>query len=172
MFRHKDEPGSAPANVYQMHQKMWAIGDDFWIENGAGQRMFKVDGKALRLRKTLLFQDASGRELYKIQSQLVTIREVMKIERGDETVATVKKKLISPLRERYDVDLAGGGWKVQGNIVDHEYEIELDGDTVAEVSKKWFRVRDSYGVEIDHGVDPVLILAITVAIDALSHDAL
>jgi len=43
---------------------------------------------------------------------------------------------------------------------------------VAEVSKKWFRIRDSYGVEIDPGVDPVLILAITVAIDALAHDAL
>jgi uncharacterized protein YxjI len=37
------------------------------------------------------------------------------------------------------------------------------------VSKKWFRVRDTYGVEVRTGVDPVLILAITVAIDALAR---
>ena len=33
----------------------------------------------------------------------------------------------------------------QGNIVDHEFEIEADGTRVAEVSKKWFRVRETYG---------------------------
>ena len=41
--------------------------------------------------------------------------------------------------------------KAHGNVVDHEYEIERDGDTVATISKKWFRVRESYGVEIAAG---------------------
>jgi len=36
---------------------------------------------------------------------------------------------------------------VQGNILDHEYHIREGRDKAAEVSKKWFRVRDSYGVE-------------------------
>ena len=43
--------------------------------------------------------------------------------------------------------------KAHGNIVDHEYEIERDGDTVARVSKSWFRIRDTYGVEIANGED-------------------
>ena len=47
MFRHKDEGDGASPSTYQMHQRMFSIGDDFWIENGAGQRVFKVDGKAL-----------------------------------------------------------------------------------------------------------------------------
>ena len=61
--------------------------------------------------------------------------------------------------------------KAHGNIVDHEYEIERDGDTVARISKKWFRVRESYGVDIATGEDAALILAITVAIDSLSTRA-
>ena len=60
--------------------------------------------------------------------------------------------------------------KAHGNIVDHEYEIEQDGHEVGEVSKKWFRLRDTYGVEVKHGADPVLILAITVAIDGMTRD--
>ena len=58
--------------------------------------------------------------------------------------------------------------KAHGSVLDHEYEIERDGDTVATISKKWFRVRESYGVEVATGEDAPLILAITVAIDALT----
>src|SRR5689334_56356 len=42
---------------FQMRQKMLSIGDDYWIENDAGERVFKVDGKALRLRNTLDLED-------------------------------------------------------------------------------------------------------------------
>ena len=42
-------------------------------------------------------------------------------------------------------------------------------DKVAEVSKKWFRVRDSYGVSIDPGQDDVVILAVNVCIDETAH---
>ena len=138
MFRRRDEgAAAAPPNVYQMHQRMFSIGDDFWIENGAGQRLFKVDGKALRVRKTLELQGPDGRALYTIKEKLVSVREVMTVEGPSGPVATVKKALISPLRERYDIELAAGGaWKAQGNIVDHQYEVEGPSGKVAEVSKR------------------------------------
>jgi uncharacterized protein YxjI len=169
MFRNRHED-HAGANVYQMHQQIFAIGDDFWIENGAGQRVFKVDGKALRIRKTLVLEGADGRELYTIKEKLVTVRDVMEIKRGDDRVATVKKALISPLRERYDVNLdAGGEWKVQGNIVDHQYEIEGPNGKIAEVGKKWFRVRDTYGVQVEAGNDDALVLAVAIVVDQMAH---
>ena len=58
-----------------------------------------------------------------------------------------------------------------GNVVDHEYEIERDGDTVATVSKSWFRVRDTYGVEIAPEQDDALILAITVCMDSMAANS-
>jgi uncharacterized protein YxjI len=48
---------------YQMREKIFAIGDDFWIETADGERAFKVDGKALRLRSTFILQNPSGEEL-------------------------------------------------------------------------------------------------------------
>ncbi len=50
--------------------------------------------------------------------------------------------------------------RARWNVVDHAYEIERDGDTVATISESWFRVRDSYGVDIAAGEDAPLILAI------------
>ena len=84
----------------------------------------------------------------------------MEIERDGDTVATVKKALITPLRDRFSIDLEDGGeLSAKGNIVDHEYEIERDGHKVAEISKRWFRIRDTYGIEIVPGENDALILA-------------
>ena len=137
---------------YRMREKMFAIGDDFWIENDDGDKVFKVDGKALRIRDTFVLEDAAGAELYTIQEKKLTIRDKMELERGGKTVATIKKALISPLRDRFSIEVEDGDdLEAKGNIVDHEYKIERDGDKVAEVSKRWFRVRDTYGIEIAPG---------------------
>ena len=156
---------------YQMRQKLLSIGDDYWIENGDGERVYRVDGKAVRLRDTLDLEDANGNKLCRIQTRVLHLRDSMAIEDpGGERLALVHKALVSPLRERWKVDRPeGDDWSVQGNIVDHEYEIEADGRKIAEVSKKWFRARDTYGVEIAPDEEPTLVLAVTVAVDSMAH---
>jgi uncharacterized protein YxjI len=156
---------------FQMRQKVFAIGDDFWIKNEQGQKMFKVDGKAFRIRDTLKFEDARGNEIYKIQEKKIRVRDSMNIYKGGDVAAKVHNALITPLRDRWTVNITGGeDLKTQGNIVNHEYKIERGRTTVAVVSKKWFRVRDTYGVEIHEGEDALLILAITVVIDMMAHE--
>lgn len=159
------------ATRYQMRQKLVAFGDDFWIENAEGQRVFKVDGKMLRVRDTLFFRDVSGKELCKIQERMLRVKDSMEIEGPNgERLAMVKKALITPLRDRWTVKIADGpDLEVQGNILDHQYEIGEGRDKIAEVSKKWFRIRDSYGVQIEPGQNDVVLLAVTVAIDMMAH---
>ena len=95
----------------------------------------------------------------------------MKVEGpSGETLAMVKKALISPVRDRWTVKIGNGpDLDVKGNILDHEYHIGEGRDKVAEVSKKWFRVRDTYGVEIELGQNEILILAVTVCVDQMAH---
>ena len=121
-------------------------------------------------RETIVFEDTEGRALCKIQGRVLRVRDSMEIEDADgNRIAMVKKAVISPLRERWVVDRPDApDLRVQGNVLDHEYEIEQDGAKVAEVSKRWFRVRDTYGVEIAPGQDDVLVLAVTAAIDAMT----
>jgi len=156
------------ATRYQMREKLFAIGDDAWIEDQDGNRAFKADGKALRVRSTFVLEDANGNEVASIQEKMLHIKDTMEIERGGQKIATVKKALISPVRDRFDVKLESGGeWDVQGNIVNHEYEIKNGRDKVAEVSMKWFRVRDTYGIEVEPGQDVGLVLAVAVALDEM-----
>ena len=170
MLRNRRGGGDAAdgGNRYRMIEKLVAFGDDFWIENGQGERVFKVDGKAVRLRDTLVFRDAHGNEVCKIQQKLGRVRETMEVEGPDgQRMAMVKNAMINPLRDRFVVKVGDGpDLDVRGNILAHEYRI---GD-VAEVSKKWFRVRDSYGIEVAPGQNDLLILAITVCLDQMTSD--
>lgn len=155
---------------YRLREKLFSIGDDFWIDTDDDRHAFKVNGKALRMRSTLVLESPSGDELFKIQERKLRVRDTMVVERGGETVATIKKALISPLRDRFAIELAGGEMTAKGNVVDHEYEIERDGHKVATISKRWFRVRDTYGIEIAPGEDDALVLAVAVCIDEMAHD--
>ena len=157
---------------YTIRQNLISIGDDFWIENQDGQRVFKVDGKVLRIRKTLLFEDAHGRKLAQIQERLLAIRDTMAIEdaNGDQ-MAVIRKALISPLRDRWSVQVKNGAdLSVQGNILDHEYTIRQGRKKIAEVSKRWISLTDTYTVEIASGQNDILILAVAIAIDMMAHD--
>ncbi|NYH93318.1 LURP-one-related/scramblase family protein [Actinopolymorpha rutila] len=167
------EPRSGGGGAkYRMRQQLISLGHDFWIEDERGERAFKVNAKAVRIRATMVLEDASGRELLKIQERKLRLRNTMEIEDPDgNTIATLKKAMITPLRERFDVLVeAGENLEVQGNIVDHEYRITRGDAKVAEVSKDWFRVADTYGVQIAEGQDSVLILAVAAALDSMSHE--
>ncbi len=166
LFRHGHD-GPAPLR-FQMREKLLSIGDDSWIEDGSGEKVFKVDGKALRIRDTFVLEDTNGNEVAKIQEKKLSIRDKMKIELG-ETEATVHKALVG-IRHRFEIDVSNGpDMKAHGNFVDHEYEVERDGESVATVSKKWFRVRDTYGIEIGAGENVPLLLAVTVCIDEMTE---
>ena len=157
---------------YKIRQKMFSIGDDFWIENQEGERAFKVDGKALRLRKTLFFEDLRGNRLARIQERLLAIKDTMVVEDADgNQLAVIKKGLIAPLGDHWTVTVRGGpDLDVQGNILDHEYSIMERRKKIADVSKKWLSLTDVYGVEIDDDQNDILILAIAIAIDMMAHD--
>ena len=157
---------------YKMRQRLVSIGDDFWIEDDTGERVYKVDGKALRLRKTLILEDPEGHNLAKLQEKMFRIKDAMEVEDADgNRLAMVKKALISPLRDRWSVEVEDGpDLDIKGNIVDHEYTFTDGHSEVAAVSKQWFRVADTYGVAVEPGQDPVLVLAATVALDMMAHE--
>jgi uncharacterized protein YxjI len=159
------------ATRYKMKERMFTIGDDFWIEDEQGNRVYKVNGKVLTLADSLDFEDAHGKVLVKLRGKVITIRGQIKLDRPGGKDAVVKKDLINIVRDHLTLSIEGEPeCDIRGNLFDHEYEISRGRDKIAEVSKKWFRLRDTYGVQIEPGADDVLLLAATVAVDQLCHD--
>jgi uncharacterized protein YxjI len=155
---------------YKLQRKLFAIGEDFWIENDKGEAVFKVDGKALSIRKKFIFEDQGGAELLSVEAKLVTIQPTMKIERQGRLYATVTKALFTLLHQHYRIQVEGGPtYEAEGDITNHEYEVRNNGEPVAQISRQWFSVRDAYGVALAPELDQALMLAAAVCIDEISE---
>ncbi len=155
---------------YIMRERILSWGDDFTIKDAEGRDAYYVDGKVFRFGDKLSFRDIQGTELALIDQKLVSIGPQYEIVRGGATVAIVKKHLFTAFRAKFTVDVPGpDDLEARGNFLDHEYAFERHGREVARVSKKWFSLSDTYGVDIDAGEDDVLILASAVVIDLVSH---
>lgn len=155
---------------YQMRQKMLAWGDDFVIRDDAGHELYYVDGKAFSIGQKLSFQDREGRELAFIRQRLLAWGQTYEIERDGAVVAVVKKALFTFLHCSFTVDVPGpDDLEARGDLLDHEYAFSRQGRDVAWVSKKWFRLTDSYGIETAPGEDDVLLLASAIVVDLACH---
>lgn len=112
----------------------------------------------------------NGNKLCQIEERLLTFKDTMAVEDADgNRMAVIKKGLVAPLGDHWTVKVREGlDLDVQGNILDHEYSIMQRRKKIAEVSRKWLTLTDTYGVAIDEGQNDILILAVAIAIDMMS----
>src|SRR5512133_214712 len=169
------QPGAAPAtpagiNRYVMRQRMIALGQDFMINNAAGQPVFKIHGKVRLIKEALTFSDMQGNVLYKLDERVIRIRESFDILKPNgQLAAKVHNAIIDPLRERFTIEIPGGqNMTTLGKVLWAQYDILRNNQQVAKISKQFSWIgRDQYVVDVLQGEDDCLILAITVVIDMM-----
>jgi uncharacterized protein YxjI len=160
-----------PGTTYVLKQKLASLSGDAWIEDDQGRRLFEVDGKAFRLRRTVLLKDPSGVELYQISKSLMHVHRTFEIKRGDTLVATLQQGLVSFLGDKITVKFeTGDELKVKGDILDHDFTIKRGGDVVVSASRKFFSLHNSYGVRVADGMDADIALAMVIALEQMEEE--
>lgn len=155
---------------YVMRQKLFALADDYSIADEEGTEVYYVDGKFIAIGNQLSFQDMQQNELAFIKQKVLSWGPTYEIWHRGELEAVVKKELFTFFHCVFHVDEPGhDSLTAEGNFNDHEYVFTRAGRQVASVSKQWFTITDTYGVEVDESEDPVLILACAVVIDESCH---
>jgi uncharacterized protein YxjI len=154
---------------YVVREKMFAVGDDYWVEDENGNRAFYVDGKVMRVRETLELQDPHGTAVAVIHKKMLSLRDAMTVERDGRVLVTVKKKRLHLLHDVFRAELASGEeLEIRGDIVDKEFDIEYAGERLARISRKWFSLRDAYAISVEReDADAAMLIAIAVCVDRL-----
>ncbi|MGX6606066.1 LURP-one-related/scramblase family protein [Micromonosporaceae bacterium Da 78-11] len=158
--------------MYVIRERFFGFGDDFDVLDEHGTKLLHVDGKVLSVRNKVVIEDPDGNEVASVHRHLVALRPTYEITIGGEKAAEVRKKLFTPFREKFTIDVPGpDDLEMKGNLLDHEYVIERGGVEVAAVSKRWLTIRDTYAVQVSAGVDPLLVIGSVLALDlALARD--
>lgn len=152
---------------YLVRQRLFSFVGSFWITDENGNEVFHVEGQPLRLRKTFELTDAAGAVLAVIRNQPFRLRPTMDIERDGAVVASVRRVRFS-FRHRYEVTLADGTiMDAAGNFADLSWELTAGDQVIGRISRQWFQIRDTYGVEVEPGQDAALVIAVSVCIDRL-----
>ena len=155
---------------YLMRQEVFCIGDDYTVKDGAGTDVFYIDGRVFSLGNKLSFQDMEGKELAFIRQKHLTWGPTYEITRGGQLAAVVKKSLFTLFRCQFTVDVPGpADLLAEGDFFDHEYTFTCRGNPMAQVSKRYFAFKDTYGIDVDEGQDDVLVIASAVVIDLCCH---
>jgi uncharacterized protein YxjI len=151
---------------YLIRERFFRLGEDSDILNEAGQPVYQVDGKVLTLHDTLSVRDLAGQEVAQVRRRLIALRPTYEIMLGGQATAEVRKHFFSPFVDRFTIDIPGpDDLEMTGNLFEHEFTIARGGQPVATVSKRWFSLRDTYGVDIAPGANDLLILASVLALD-------
>ncbi|WP_067495247.1 LURP-one-related/scramblase family protein [Actinoplanes sp. TFC3] len=152
--------------MYVIREKFFSVGDDFDVLDEHGTKLYRVDGKVLSVRNKVVIEDPSGAEVASVHRHLVALRPTYEIRIGGEKAAEVHKKLFTPFRDKFTIDVPGpDDLTMKGDLLDHEYVIERGGRDVAAVSKRWLTIRDTYAVQVTAGEDPLLIIGSVLALD-------
>ena len=155
-----------------LKERIFSLRESYYIRDEQGENLWEVTGRLLSIRDKLTLRDLQGNVVATISSHLIALRPTYTIDRPGQPDATVKKDFINILREGFSVDMAGGlpDLRIQGDILEHSYTISRQGNTIAQVSKKWISLRDSYVVDVAEGEDAVLLLACAIVVDRITHE--
>jgi uncharacterized protein YxjI len=157
---------------YTLKERIFSLRESYYIQDETGQNAFEVRGRLLSLRDALTLYDLKTGEAISIHEKMLSLRPVYMIERPNQPDVAVRKDFINILRDGFTIDLPGKqtDLRIQGDLLDLSYTITREGTTVAQSSKQWISLRDSYIVDVAPGEDPVLILACALIIDRMAHE--
>lgn len=108
--------------------------------------------------------------LVKIHQELLHLHRTYKILSGrvgdsDRQLAVVKENF-SFFHEKFNIESVYGGYLIEGiDVINHAFVITKQGQVVATVSRKFFSLADTYGVEVSVNEDQAFILSLAIVID-------
>ena len=144
-------------------QRFFSWFDSYDIYDEEGRTVFTVQGK-LAWGHCLEIHDGSGRHIGMVKEEVLTFLPRFRLYLGGSYAGEIRKEF-TLFRPSFRLDL--NGWRIQGNFLEWDYEIEDEaGRRVASLSKQLFNWTDTYVIDVEQEQDAVYALMVALALDA------
>jgi uncharacterized protein YxjI len=154
-------------NEFVMKKKILSLREHYDFEDIAGLKIGEADGNFVQIPAKFVVLDNHGAEIMHLEGKVISLRHQFTIlGNHEEELGVIKKKIAKFIGEEFWVEKNGVEFmRIYGNFTEHDYQIQLNGQQVAAVHKKWVSVRDQFGVSITGEVDHRLIIGAIIAIE-------
>lgn len=154
---------------FELSQKLMSIGTDFLVRDESGNDQFYFDGKVGRLRHTIEVIGPGKITMGTLTKNIGTFSPTYTLKSDKEIISVISKKLFT-FRPSFVVKITDADpLLITGKMLEHEYRVFRGKDEIATVSKKWFRSKDTYGIDIEKPKDQLIVLSAVVVIDLILH---
>ena len=133
-------------------------------------------GKIIKVGNTYRLRDLGDKPLLTVHEKVVSLRSTYKFYKGgeeddDKLIGRLKRKLVSIKPNYWFEDPSEKKtFTMKGNIWALKYKILKDGKEVAEISKKLFKIKGTYGVKIKPDVSDDMAMLILGIVIMLHHE--
>ena len=147
-----------------MREKVFTLKERFYITDELGNNIYYVEGELLSLGKKLHIYDMQNNELAMVKQKLLTLLPKFSVLVEGEEIAEIAKEL-TLFRPCYKVK--GPNWTIDGDIWDHDYKVRKGMTPIINVSKAWLSWGDTYRIDINNEINPIMAIAVVLAIDCV-----
>lgn len=154
---------------FLIRQKVFSIGDNFTIKDENEVDKYVVKGKVFSIGSKLRFYDMAGNELVYIEQKLLKLLPEYHLFVNGQDVAKVKKEF-TLFKNKFTIESTLGKYSIDGDFFGWDFTINRDGRPAAVVSKKFFSLSDTYGIDITEGENEPFMLAMVIIIDQVLHN--
>ena len=105
---------------------------------------------------------------------MFSFRPTFYIDIAGQNKATVVKTFLPLFSSRFLIAQKTADGQIRqivatGNFLSHEYQFTEKQQLIAKVSKQWFSLSDTYGLEVNDNELTELIISALIVIDAVHH---
>jgi uncharacterized protein YxjI len=150
-----------------MQKKILSAREHYDFMDLKGNKLGEADGNIVQIPPKFVVLDTHGFELMHLQGKTFSLRrEFTFYDSAGQELATIKRKIAKLVGEEFWIEKDGEEFmRIYGDFTEHEYQIEVSGQSVATVHKKWVTVRDQLGVSITGEVDHRVIIGAVIVIE-------
>jgi uncharacterized protein YxjI len=152
---------------FTLREKIISIRDVFDIKDENGNVAYTMTSRILALRRMFVLEKPDGSNVSVVKWQWLSFWPQYKIRVIGGGRAKIRKAFfrVSGFGPKFIIKSSKGRMVAAGNFLAHDYDFKLGGEKIAEVSKHWISITDTYGLEIFDEADVPMIISCVVVID-------
>jgi len=160
---------------YQMQKRILSFRGQYDIRAADGSIAWIARVRILAWRTTIDIMTASGEPAARLRRRVLSFPGTWDLTRTNGPSAEIRRAFRLTRGAMTVTEDSGHVLTAEGDFLKREYTVESTGDVIALVSKRFFSLRDRYGIEFTRDgetpqADDIPVIAIALVVDRAHHE--